>query len=70
MAYTQNDADELKAAIKLGASRVRYSDGKEVEYRSLQSMQDTLRIIEAEISGESSTGAVAGRSNYGSYSKD
>lgn len=50
MAYTQADADALKAAMASGAQRVRYSDGSEVEYRSLAEMKEALSMIQAEAS--------------------
>lgn len=50
MAFTLADADALKAAIASGALRVRYSDGSEVEYRSLVEMREALSMILAEAS--------------------
>lgn len=47
MAWTQTDVDALKAAIALGALKVRYSD-REVTYRSLDEMRETLALMEAE----------------------
>ena len=50
MAYTQSDIDALKRAIATGASKVRFADGREVTYRSLEQMKETLRDMEAEVS--------------------
>lgn len=49
MAYSQADINALEKAIASGALRCRYSDGSEVEYRSLADMKETLRMIEAEV---------------------
>jgi len=51
MAWTQDDADALKAAIAAGAKDVTYSDGSRVVYRSLAEMRETLRLIENEVAG-------------------
>lgn len=48
MAYTQQDIDDLKAAIASGARIVEYSDRK-VEYRSLNDMQRTLEMMQFEV---------------------
>lgn len=48
MAWTQTDVDKLKAAIALGALRVSYAD-RDVTYRSLEEMRQTLGMLEAEV---------------------
>ena len=48
MAWTQTDIDRLKSAIATGALRVRYID-RDVTYRSLDEMRETLRMINAEV---------------------
>lgn len=55
MAYTQSDIDDLKAAIASGALRVRYADGREIQYRSLAEMRETLGIMQAEATGTTSS---------------
>ncbi|HBM60868.1 MAG TPA: hypothetical protein DD444_16975 [Citreicella sp.] len=50
MAWTQADADAIKAAIAKGVTRVRLN-GEEVQYRSLVEMRATLRMIEDEVQG-------------------
>lgn len=50
MAWTQTDIDALKAAIATGALKVRYADGREVVYRSLEDMRAILNDMEAEVS--------------------
>jgi hypothetical protein len=49
MAFTQSDVDTLKEAIATGAKRVRYADGREVEYRTLNEMERALALISAEV---------------------
>ena len=53
MAFQQTDIDALKAAIATGATRVRYPDGREIQYRSLDEMQRILRMAEADIAATS-----------------
>lgn len=48
MAWTTAERDELKSAIAKGARRVKFAD-REVEYRSLEEMRQTLAMIEAEL---------------------
>jgi transcriptional/translational regulatory protein YebC/TACO1 len=55
MAWTQDDADALKAAIASGARDVTYSDGSRIVYRSLAEMREVLAMIEAEVAGASVT---------------
>lgn len=50
MAFTQADIDRLKEAIATGARKVRYADGRETEFRSLQEMKDTLAMMESDTS--------------------
>lgn len=49
MAWTQADIDSLKAAIASGVTRVRYAD-RDVSYRSLEEMRETLRLLQGEVS--------------------
>lgn len=52
MAWTQTDIDKLKAAIAQGATKVKFAD-REVTYRSLDEMRETLRILQAEVDSAS-----------------
>ncbi|WP_342640928.1 phage head-tail joining protein [Rhodoligotrophos ferricapiens] len=52
MAWTQRDLDNLKSAIAQGVTSARIGD-RQVQYRSLQEMRETLALIEAEVSGTS-----------------
>lgn len=49
MAYTSGDIADLEEAIRTGARRVRYSDGSEVEYRSLSEMRSILADMKAQV---------------------
>lgn len=51
MAFTQSDVDELRRAIATGAMRVRYADGREVQYRTLAEMRETLTMMTDEVVG-------------------
>lgn len=51
MAWTQADLDALDASIALGAKKVRYADGREVEYRSLREMKGLREDIKASLTG-------------------
>lgn len=55
MAFTPTDIAKLKEAIATGARRVRYADGREAEFRSLAEMRETLRMMEDDVSGTSSS---------------
>jgi hypothetical protein len=48
MAYTSQDLANLRQAIAEGVQRVKFSDGRELVYRSL----DEMRRIEASMSAE------------------
>lgn len=50
MAWVQADVETLKAAIASGALSVRYSDGREVTYRSLAELRDALALVQGEVS--------------------
>ena len=49
MAWTQADVDALKAALKSGVLRVRYSDGREVEYNNVDQMLRLLQVLDCEV---------------------
>lgn len=53
MAFTTDDIATLKAAVATGALKVRYADGREVTYRSLDEMLKTLNMMNAEVGGPS-----------------
>jgi hypothetical protein len=49
MALSQTDVDTLKAAIATGAMRVRYADGREIQYRTQSELERALAMVEAEV---------------------
>lgn len=51
MAYTQSDLDALRAAKTSPVAKVRYSDGREVTYRSLSEIIAAEKAVEAELNG-------------------
>lgn len=51
MAYTQADADSLRAALASGASRVTVN-GRTIEYRSVQEIERALARVERELSAK------------------
>ena len=55
--WTASDIEALEAAIKGGALRVRFSDGKEIQYHSLSDMLTLLRTMREEVSGVTTGGA-------------
>lgn len=57
MAWTTTDRDALKDAIASGATTVRYND-RQVTYRSLAEMRETLGMIESDIASSSGTARV------------
>lgn len=65
MAWTQSDLDTLKAAYALGARKVRYADGREVEYRSLADMKAIMDDIAAELGAPKGPNRVVGGYNPG-----
>jgi hypothetical protein len=66
MARTQDDIDALQAAIDTGARAVTYSDGSQVEYRTLAEMRSILKEMKTEVSGAKPVRAFRGsvRSGY------
>lgn len=49
MAYTQQNLDDLRAAIREGVLRIRSIDGQEVTYRSLAEMRQIEAAMVADI---------------------
>lgn len=47
--YTQQQLQDLRTAIAEGVTKVRFSDGRELQYRSLAEMQQLERIMAAEL---------------------
>jgi hypothetical protein len=49
MSYTAEQLAELRSAIAEGVLKVRFSDGRELTYRSLAEMLETERTMAAEV---------------------
>jgi hypothetical protein len=49
MSYTPEQLAELRSAIAEGVLKVRFSDGRELTYRSLAEMLETERKMAAEV---------------------
>jgi hypothetical protein len=54
MAYTQTDADTLRAAIASGVRRVSF-ENKTVEYQDMSAMRAALKDIQAELDAAAGT---------------
>lgn len=48
MAFSAGDIDTLKAALVSGVLRVRYEDGREVQYRALSEIREIIKMAEAD----------------------
>lgn len=55
MAWTQADLDALDNAIKGGAVHVRFSDGKEVTYRSMNDLLKARAFAATQVSAANGT---------------
>jgi hypothetical protein len=53
MAFSSDDIATLQTAIATGALQVRYADGRQVTYRSLPEMLQTLQIMKGDVEGSS-----------------
>ncbi len=53
MSYTAEQLAELRSAIAEGVFKVRFSDGRELTYRSLVEMLETERKMAAEVEATS-----------------
>ena len=52
MRYTQQQVDELRAAIATGAQTVSFSDGRTVTYRSQHEMYAALNMMERSLGSQ------------------
>ncbi len=59
MAYTSTDLENIEAAIASGALRVKASDGKEVEYRSMKDLLAARDYVAARLSPNSTLAQVS-----------
>lgn len=53
MAWTQTDLDTIEAAVVNPEARVRFSDGREVQYRSVTEILAARDVIKSALSGVS-----------------
>lgn len=56
MAYTSADLNRLQAAVADPARKVRFDDGREVEYRTMQELRDAIAVVTADLARQSGTG--------------
>ena len=61
MAFNQSDLQAIQTAIGSGVLRVRYADGREVTYQSLDDLLKAEKRIQGDLAGTS------GRRNRRSY---
>ena len=45
MAFVQSDLDKINAAIGSGVGRVKYADGSEIQYRTMDDMLRARQMI-------------------------
>ncbi|MET0375189.1 MAG: hypothetical protein ABW128_13155 [Rhizorhabdus sp.] len=64
MAYGQADIDALETAMGSGALKVRYADGSEVTYRSLDEMERLLSRMRGQVAPAATVGR---RRRYPAY---
>ena len=67
MALSQSDVDAIKAAIVSGVRRVKFADGREVEYRTVDEMKQALALAEADVAAASGNSA---RSSVATFCRD
>jgi hypothetical protein len=68
MALTSADLTAIETAIASGVLRVRFSDGREVQYQSLDDLLKAREFIKNDLT--QAGGAVPTRSTYASFTKD
>jgi hypothetical protein len=49
MAYTSTELQELRSAMASGVLKTRFSDGREITFRTLAEMQEQERVMAAEV---------------------
>jgi hypothetical protein len=68
MALTSADLTAIESAIAGGVLRVRFSDGREVQYQSVDDLLKAREFIKNSLT--QSGGTAATRSTYASFTKD
>ncbi len=67
MSYTAEDLATLERAVASGVMRVRYSDGKEVTYRSTDELLRAIGVVKGQLAQAS--GAPRTMSAFASFSR-
>jgi protein-disulfide isomerase-like protein with CxxC motif len=67
MAWTQADLDTLRAHMASGVQKVRYADGREVTYHSLDQMLAAEKVISAAISMADASSSSVIRRKFASF---
>lgn len=49
MAFTQGDLDRIDKAIASGTAKVRYADGSEITYRTMDELRAARRHVEGQL---------------------
>ncbi len=62
MAVTQQDIDDLESAKYSGARKIKFSDGREVEYRDLSEINSALTSMRKQLAA--SHGSTSSREPY------
>ena len=55
MAYTQADLDKLRAtlvSVATGAQKVRYQDGREVTFQSVEAVKAAIEVVQTQLTAE------------------
>lgn len=63
MTFTASDLDNLKAALLSGVLRVRIGD-RDVQYRSLDELERTIKKVEAYLAGSSAANTKNIKASY------
>jgi hypothetical protein len=67
MSFTTSDLTAIETAIATGELRVRFSDGREVQYRGMDELMKARALIKDGIANPSGGGV---RSTLASFTKD
>ena len=70
MAWTQADLTAIERALKQGTRRVRLDSGKEIEYRTIDELEQLRRTITAELNAGTAKAHVQPRHQLASFADD
>jgi hypothetical protein len=68
MAWTASDLTAIDAAIASGVQQVRFADGRQVTYASVESLLRARALIGAEVNGAAA--APVNRSTFAEFRRD